>query len=145
YLKNKERYAAHSKRWWNDNRDKLRAKWRRRSKSPSGRLKASRYRERNLDRVRAGRRNWQSREWAHRQDYMRAYYQNHKEEIKSRVKGNWESNKSVSKVYSQNRRARKLNTTIDPKGIRAFYKRVHSRPTFCCYYCGHQFLTTFVH
>lgn len=145
YQKNKARYLEYSKKWWADHPEKLREKWRMRSRSPAGRAKAARHRARNLEKVRAQRLDWQRRAWAHRQEYMRAYYQKHKSKIKERVRNYWLADKDLARLWAEKRRAIKLNSTFDPKGILEFIKGVKSKLTFRCYYCRLEFLISDLH
>ncbi len=135
YRENKAYYAALSKKWWSEHPDKLRAKWRRKSKSPKGRERAKKYREKNLDKVRRSRRVWQSKRWAHRQNYMRGYYLRNKDKIKSRVLELYNSHPERWLGYGARRRALKIGSATDNGAVERFIKNTRKRLFCVCYYC----------
>lgn len=141
YRSNREKVQARNKAWLDKNREKmlpkLRAKWRRNQIKNRERKKVQKavLRKADPERFRAYRRNSQKRCWPKRQEYARAYYQKHKEDLKRASLKHYRNNKERHFEYGRKRRALKMKATVNLTAIKEFIRRVKSKPTVVCYYC----------
>lgn len=154
YQANKARYAALSKKWWSEHPEQLRAKWRRKyAKNKAVHQKRSRERRlKNLDHVRAVNREWQKRNWVHRQQYIKDYYRKNAALIKQRTRERYKATKADPKeklnaaVKCAKRRATLKNATIGNTDlIRQWMASVKAKPVAKCYYCDKEISTKKIH
>lgn len=129
----KKKIADRNDAWWKAHPDKLREKWRRHSNSVTGRAKAKRHREKYIEKVRASRREWQKKNWAHRKEYLKSYEKKNAEKLKKYRKEYWSKHPGTG----QARRAAKAKATIeDARLISEWMSEVRSKPFGRCYWCG---------
>jgi 5-methylcytosine-specific restriction endonuclease McrA len=102
---------------------KLRAKWRRAYwKNRDKKLtRCADYRAKNLDKVRKSRIDWQRKNWAYRQEYMRKYYASKREGIKAASKSNYAANRKARLETNKKWRAR------NPDKVKQFYKNYYPK------------------
>lgn len=127
--------------------EKLRAKWNRKYWRDPEKSRAQHRAQRikNLEARRAQNRKWQFDQWAHRQEYMRAYYQKNKEKLKAKTKVQYLANKAQFWNYAQKRRALKMQAANNLLAIRSFAESVKAKRYAYCYYCGDRVKTSNIH
>lgn len=151
YQRNKAKVNAKNKAWIEKNREKmlpkLRAKWRRNlvKNGARKRVQKAALRKADPERFRAYNRKSQKQCWPKRQAYARAHYQKHKEELKLASLQHYRENKEQHFEYARKRRALKMKATVNLKAINEFIRRVKSKPTVICYYCGSDVPTNAMH
>jgi len=130
-----------------EQREKLRAKWRRSARKH--RVKKYAYRKQwrmdNLDSVRSKNREWQRKNWKHRQKYVSEYYQKHKEKLQQRTRDWFSQNRGRHMANVLRRCGRLKSQSFNPKAIDVYCRQVKERPTIRCYYCSKIVSTKRIH
>lgn len=145
--RNPETVRAYSKKYYAAKKDKIIAYQAKRYKeNPEvNRQRARQWylenREKALARVK--RRAAAKRDSIHQ--YKREYHVKNAVEIRAKVKRWQQNNPDKLRALTLLRRARKKAATINPKAIKAWLKRILSKPTVLCYYCKKETSTKEMH
>lgn len=137
YYRNKAKVAARNNAWWKAHPDKLRAKWRRKSVSPSGRAHAKRNREKHRTEIALKKAAWQAKRKEHLRAYLSAYYRGHKEKIKANARRYYRQNPGGARLSALRRRGRANQASLqDQKIISAWMREIRKRAFARCHWCG---------
>lgn len=137
YAKNTASVRLRVKNWYAVNREKvsLRQKLERASNPQINRDKCKQWRESNRDIWLDGKRRWWRKYLKQNKAKKRAYYQKNKDRIKAKSSLYAKLHPEVPANIQARRRALKLGSQVDPKGIRAWMKLIRSTPFVNCHWC----------
>lgn len=138
YHRHKKQRLAYSAKWWKDHPDKLRAKWRRRNASPSGREKAKRHRLKHAAEIKA-------KKSAH-QKARRAYYNAYHKQWRTRNKAHFAKKSRIwSRAATAKRRMLIKAATVNLKKIEQWMTLVTAGTSAVCYWCQNQIPISMIH
>jgi 5-methylcytosine-specific restriction endonuclease McrA len=128
---------ARNEAWWKAHPDKLRAKWRLKSKSPNGKAHAKRNREKYRDQIKIKKAAWQKKRKDHLRKYLKDYHIKNAEKLRARTRAWYRDNKGRATAKIQERRAILQRAPLgDLKLIADWMDQVRNNPFARCHWCG---------